>query len=200
MYFFCKVCYNINTEEISEFAKRMVHIMKTTILGRQTAVTDDLKEMIEKKLRKFDKFFGEDTPATVTLKKTKRKEIAEVTISYRGILYRSEVEEDTFQNAIDRTIDHIDRQIRKNKTRLSKRLRENAFTPAPDEPPVEEEGEFKIRVKEFSVKPTSVEEAILQMNLLGHDFYIFEDSATNQVSVVYRRHGDEYGLIVTKKD
>ncbi|MBO4355997.1 MAG: ribosome-associated translation inhibitor RaiA, partial [Clostridia bacterium] len=163
-------------------------------------VTDDLKVLIEKKLRRFDKFFGDEAQATVTLKKTKRKEIAEVTISYKGVLYRSEVEEDTFQNALDRTMDHIERQIRKNKTRLAKRLRENAFEKAPEDEPIEEEGEFKIRVKEFSVKPTSVEEAILQMNLLGHDFYIFEDSSSGQVSVVYRRHEDEYGLIVTKKD
>ena len=174
--------------------------MKTTILGRQVRVTDDLKERITKKLEKFDKFFGDGAEATVTLRKTKIKEVVEVTISYRGTLYRSEVEEETYQTALDRCVEHIERQIRKNKTRLSRRLREDAFTAAVDEEPVEEEGEFSIRTKEFPIKPIPVEEAILQMNLSGHDFYVFENAETGKVNVVYRRHKDEYGLIVPEKE
>lgn len=176
--------------------------MKTMILGRQTRVTDDQKALITKKLDKFDKFFGDGAEATVTLRKTKIKEVVEVTISYRGTLYRSEVEEDTYQTALDRCVEHIERQIRKNKTRLARRLREDAFVPAQNEEPAaeEEEGSFIIRLKEFPIKPISVDEAILQMNLLGHDFYVFENADSGKVNVVYRRHEEEYGLIVPEKE
>ncbi len=176
--------------------------MKTTIIGRQVRVTDELKALFEKKLSKFDRFFQDSAEACVTLYRTKIHEAVEVTIASNGILYRSEVEDTTFQNALDRAVERIEGQIRKNKTRLEKKLREGAFDKTAGEPEdeIEEDGEFIIRRKSFSMKPMSIEEAILQMNLLGHTFFVFEDAESGETNVVYRRKNDEYGLIVSEHE
>lgn len=172
--------------------------MKITVVGRQMNVRESLKEMVEKKLTKLDKFFNGDAEATVTFSCKRDKECLEITISAVNTLFRYEAEEDTFQTSLDRAIDAIERQIRKNKTRLEKRLRDSSFTVPEDDDfyDVEEEPEFNIRVKEFSIKPMSVEEAILQMNLIGHQFFVFEDQETGETCVVYSRYDGNYGLIV----
>ena len=173
--------------------------MKITTFGRQVTVTEDLKILFDKKLGKLDKFFRDDADCNVTLRERKNgRKVLEVTITAGGTLFRAETEEETFQNALDKAVSTIERQIRKNKTRLEKRLRESAFDRDVQafEEPIEEEGEFDIRVKTFSFKPMSPEEAILQMNLLGHEFFVFENDETGEVNVVYRRHAKKYGLIV----
>ncbi|MBR5515225.1 MAG: ribosome-associated translation inhibitor RaiA [Clostridia bacterium] len=173
--------------------------MKITTFGRQVEVTEDLKILFEKKLGKLDKFFRDDADCNVTLRERKNgRKVLEVTITTGNTLFRAETEEETFQNALDKAVSTIERQIRKNKTRLEKRLRESAFDRdfSAFEEPVEEEGEFDIRVKSFSFKPMSAEEAILQMNLLGHEFFVFENDKTGEVNVVYKRHAKRYGLIV----
>ena len=175
--------------------------MKVTIVGRQMTVRDSLKDMVEAKLSKFDKFFGGSAEATVTFSRKRDKENLEVTISAANTLFRYEAEEDTFQTSLDRAVESIERQIRKNKTRLEKRLRDSSFTvPTVDSDfdfdDLEEEPEFRIRTKTFAIKPMSVEEAILQMNLLGHQFFVFEDDQTGDTCVVYSRKGGDYGLIV----
>ena len=174
--------------------------MKITVVGRQMNVRDSLKEMVEKKLSKFDKFFGGEGEATVTFSTKRDKENLEITISAMNTLFRYEAEEDTFQTSLDRAVEAIERQIRKNKTRLEKRLRDSSFTvPEDNEDFVEEEPEFNIRVKTFSIKPMSVEEAILQMNLIGHQFFVFEDDESGETCVVYTRRDGDYGLIVPTK-
>lgn len=180
--------------------------MKITTVGRQVEVTDELKQLFDKKLAKFDKFFKDDAVAYITLKREHTFEVLELTISSGGTLYRSEEKNSTFNNALDEAIEAIERQIRKNKTRLEKRLREGAFikdamnnstgTHAVNE---DEESEFEVRVKTFAMKPMSVEEAILQMNLLGHEFFVFEHDETGDVSVVYKRNNKKYGMIVPEK-
>jgi len=175
--------------------------MKITIIGRQMEVTDDLKALVEKKLAKFDKFFHDDASCNVVFKRQKQDECIEVTISNGDTLFRSEERNTTFNNALDRCVDVIERQIRKNKTRLERKLRKGAFVPEPDAVPaedalIEEEGNFKIRTKTFPFKPMSVEEAILQMNLLGHSFFVFKDMDTEETCVVYVRHDGEYGLLM----
>ena len=172
--------------------------MKITIVGRQMTVRDSHKAMVEAKLAKFDKFFTGGAEATVTFSRKRDKENLEVTISAANTLFRYEAEEDSFQTSLDRAVDAIERQIRKNKTRLEKRLRDTSFEiPAPDfDYDVEEESEFNIRTKTFSLKPMSVEEAIMQMNLLGHQFFVFEDDQTGDTCVVYTRKDGDYGLIV----
>ncbi len=162
-------------------------------------VPEDLKDLFEKKLRKFNKFFRDDTNAFITLSKKRTMEVLELTISSGGTLYRSEKESATFNNALDEVIEAIERQIRKNKTRLEKRLREGAFVRETGEPAymaVDEEPEFNIRVKSFSIKPMTPEEAILQMNLLGHTFFLFKNAESGEVNVVYKRYDNDYGMIV----
>ncbi len=173
--------------------------MKITTIGRQMDVTEDMRELFAKKLKKFDKFFGDDASSYITLSRKRNMEVIELAISSNGTLYRSEKAADTFNNALDEAIEAIDRQIRKNKTRLEKRLREGAFTRETGEvdlPAIEEEEEFEIRVKKFPIKPMSPEEAILQMNLSGHSFYMFRNSDSGDINVVYAKHDGNYGMII----
>ena len=178
-------------------SQERIYPMKITIYGKQMSVRESLKAMVEKKLRKFDKFFGEDTEAFVTCKVRKGDKIIEITVNYGGTTFRSEEESETFITALDRAIEGLERQIRKNKTRLEKRMKRDAFALAEeDNDEYVEEGEFEIRVKTFPFKPMSPEEAILQMNLLGHSFYAFTDDKTGEVCVVYKRRAGSYGLII----
>ena len=172
--------------------------MKVTIIGRQLNVWDEMKATIEKKLEKFDKFFGDDCNATATLSIKHGQKCIEITINAKDAIFRSEVEDETFRNALDRAVYLIERQIRKNKTRLERKLKDvvfdnGIFDTGED---FEEESEFNIRRKAFPIKPMSVEEAIMQMNLLGHDFYVFKDAENNETCVVYKRKSGGYGLIV----
>jgi putative sigma-54 modulation protein len=117
------------------------------------------------------------------------------------MIFRSEVEDETFRNALDRAIYAIERQIRKNKTRLQRKLRQGAFDNGIFETneDIEEEAEFTIREKTFALKPMSTEEAIMQMNLLDHTFFIFKSDKTGDVCVVYKRNDGAYGLINTEE-
>lgn len=176
--------------------------MKITIVGRKLNVYDDTKELIEKKLAKLDKYFkAENTEATVTLSRKRNVSSLEVTINADGTLFRSEVDADDFRIALDQTVDHIESQIRKNKTKLAKRLRENVIDMSVVPDPVEDipEDEPIIRVKQFEFKPMTAEEAIMQMNLLGHSFYVFNDITTGDTCVVYTRKDGDYGLIEPMK-
>ncbi len=171
--------------------------MKVTIVGRQMNVWDEMKATIEAKLGKLDKYFNDECAATVTLSSRKNGKCLEITIVSAGTIFRSEVQDETFRNALDRAVYTIERQIRKNKTRLAKRLRSGAFEQGilDTGEDYEEEKEFNIRRKSFTIKPMSVEEAIMQMNLLGHEFFVFKEDTTDKVCVVYKRHDGTYGLI-----
>ncbi len=170
--------------------------MKITAIGRQITVRDSMKELAEKKLAKFDRFFGEDAEATVKFSVVKDLERIEVTILYNGVFFRSEEESSTFANALDCAVESLERQIRKNKTRLERRIRENAFAASEGDFDVEEELDFDIRVKTFPFKPMSIEEAIMQMNLLEHQFFCFINSDNEKTCVVYKRNNGGYGLII----
>ena len=176
--------------------------MKVTIIGRQMNVWDEMKIIIESKLQKFDKYFDDDCSTTVTLSCKHNQKCLEITIVASGTIFRSEVEDETFRNALDRAVYLIERQIRKNKTRLERRLKSGAFENVMLDTgeDFEEEAEFVIRRKRFSIKPMSPEEAIMQMNLLGHEFFVFKDDNTEEVCVVYKRHNNTYGLIEGKED
>lgn len=173
--------------------------MKINIIGRQLNVYEDTKAMIEEKLSKLDKYFGEEASATVTLTHKRNFSTLEITIKASNTLFRSEVDADTFRDALDKSIDNIERQIRKNKTKLRKKLREGIVPDADitaaavaEEP---EESDIIIRTKKFEYTPMSPEEAIMQMNLLGHTFFVFNDSASEKTCVVYKRKDGHYGLI-----
>jgi len=174
--------------------------MKITIYGKQMSVRESLKVAVEKKLTKFDKFFGEDTEAFVTCKVRKGVKIIEITVNYGGVTFRSEEENETFLTALDRAVEGLERQIRKNKTRVEKAIKKApALIEDYDDDEYIEEDEFEIRVKTFPFKPMTPEEAILQMNLIGHSFYAFTDSESGEVCVVYKRKAGAYGLIVQEK-
>ena len=175
--------------------------MKVNIIGRQLNVWDEMKSTIEKKLTKFDKYFGDDAIATATLSVKHGQKCLELTID-AGTIFRSEVEDETFRNALDRAVYLIERQIRKNKTRLERKFKNVSFDGGIFETgeDFEEEAEFSIRRKAFPIKPMSVEEAIMQMNLLGHEFFVFRDSKSEEICVVYKRHGNTYGLIEDKPE
>ena len=174
--------------------------MKITVTGRQTHVPAEFAQIAEKKLAKLDKYFKDDAQAIVKLKNERDNDKIEVTVTAGGYMFRSEEVDETYQNALDRAIDTLVRQIRKNKTKLEKRLREASKTELfAESVDYEEEGEFNIRTKSFSVKPMTPEEAILQMNITGHDFYMFRDDGTDEICVVYKRRDKGYGLIIPQK-
>lgn len=174
--------------------------MKITVIGRQMNVYDEMKELVEKKLSKFDKYFNGTGEATVTLSCKHNEKNLEITISAANTLFRSEIGADSFRDALDSAVAAIEGQIRRNKTRLAKRLRtgglELVSDTFDDTDETEDDPELIIRTKTFSFKPMSPEEAILQMNLLGHQFFVFNDDHSNQTCVVYRRKDGDYGLII----
>jgi putative sigma-54 modulation protein len=166
-------------------------------------MNDSIKDYAEKKLSKLDRYFQEEPAAFVTFS-VEKNHLCSVEITIRGgsTLLRAQTEapDGDMRGAVDAACGYIERQILKNKTRLAKRLRSEAFpAPAPDsEFEVAEEKEFDIvRTKRFSVKPMSPEEAILQMNLLDHSFFVFRNTDDNSLSIVYRRKRGGYGLIET---
>ena len=174
--------------------------MKITVVGRQMNVPEYLKELSEKKLAKLDRYFPKQENATVTFSKKRNSENVEITIAAANTIFRCETEDETFRNALDRAVETIDRQIRKNRTKLEKRFRKTAFiSDIPAEEELSESQDTVVRRKEFQIKPMSVDEAILQMNLLGHQFYLFTDSETSESCVVYVRRSGGYGLIVGEK-
>jgi len=177
--------------------------MNITYIGRHVTVYEDQKQLVEKKLAKFDRYFPGKADATVTFRKIRDNECMEITISVGNTLFRAEEQADKYSIALTRCIDTIEGQIRKNKTRLEKRMRTSFVSPEPipgdtEEDPADAE-EFRIRTKRFTLRPMTAEEAILQMNLLGHDFFVFADADTGGTHVVYKRNDGSYGLILPEK-
>ncbi len=177
--------------------------MKFTFAEKKMDSSEDLRAYATKKISKLDRFFKTEADAFVTFSLERGRFRAEITIHNNGTYYRaSELTSDMYAS-VDSGVAAIERQIRRNKTRLEKRLREgslekDSFSVAPyvqaaDEP----DDEFKIvRNKRFSIKPMSAEEAILQMNLLGHEFFVFRNmDADDAIAVVYKRRQGGYGLI-----
>ena len=169
--------------------------MNIKFTGRKIEVTQGLKDYTTKRLQRIEKFFPENDYATVTFSVQKDNQIAEFTIYHESMIFRAEISNSDMYAAIDKSIDVLERQIRKQKTRLEKKLKSGAFV-ADIPTDIEEETEFKIvKTKKYENKPMSAEEAILQMNLLGHTFYIFNNAETNDKCVVYKRKDGNYGLI-----
>ncbi len=178
--------------------------MKYTFTCKKVSLNDSIKEYAEKRISKLERYFRDkDTSAFVTFCVEKNRLCTvEITIRDGATLLRAQTEapDGDMRSAIDIAVGYIERQILKNKTRLAKRLRSEGFPPpaAEDDFSVAEEQEFHIvRTKRFSVKPMSPEEAILQMNLLDHDFFVFRNSDDDSISIVYQRKAGGYGLIVT---
>jgi len=160
--------------------------------GKNMEVTEALKGVTEKKLGKLDKYFQKDIQGNVTFSTEKNRKIIEVTINLPGTILRAE-------ESSDRAVDILERQIRKNKTKLQKRYKNSETIRFENVAPLaNEDEEIKpslVRKKKFVLKPMSTEEAILQMELLRHNFFIFMDAESDDISVVYKRKDGNYGLI-----
>ena len=172
--------------------------MKITIRGDKIKITDSMKEYIEEKLSKLDKYLkdSDDVNANVVVKVKNINQILEITIPLKNIILRSEESQDDFYKAVDKTIDKLERQIRKNKTRLSKHTRvskEILFEETANNDL--EDSDKIIKRKKIEVKPMNEEEAVLQMELLGHEFYMYLDSEKDKYCVVYKRKDGGYGVL-----
>ena len=178
--------------------------MKATIIGKNIEVTSALKQTIDKKLTRLDKYFGEEHIAHVKLVVQKNKQTIEVSIPLSGVMIRSEESTDDMYASIDLVLDKLERQIRKQKTKLEKRLHSDSLKfheITAYETAVTDDGEEKgniVRTKKFAVKPMNQEEAALQMELLGHNFFVFMNDESEEVNVVYKRKDGNYGLIEPK--
>ena len=178
--------------------------MKFVFTDKKVNVPNYIHNYAEKKVGKLDRFFKEDATASLTFSVEKDRNRVEVTIRSSGTIFRVSESTSDMHASIDAAVASLERQIRKNKTRLEKRLRQGAFERTVDEaevasfvPDGPEEGEYKIvRTKTFPIKPMTQEEAILQMNLLGHSFFAFKnEDADGSFAVVYRRNDGDYGII-----
>ncbi len=171
--------------------------MKSNIIARKYEVSPEIRSRLDKKLSKLDKFFPEETSANVTFSSKRGRDNVEITIFYKSLTYRAEVYETDAITGIDKAVSIIERQIRKNKTKLEKRLRENAFAAAPDEEfiDVAEEKITITRNKQIELVAMSAEEAVLQMNLTSHDFFVYKNENDGKVNIVYKRYDGGYGLL-----
>lgn len=174
--------------------------MKIILSGKNLDITEPLRNQVEKKVSKLDKFFTGEVEAQVTLSVEGYRHIVEVTIPYDGVVIRGEESTNDMYTSIDMVLDKLERQIRKHRTKLGRRIRTGAFknnvpTFTPDIPFEDEEEGQIVRTKRFPLKPMNEEEAALQMELLGHDFFVFTNSNSEEVNVIYKRKDGNYGLI-----
>lgn len=170
--------------------------MRVTVIGKNIDVTPALREIVEKKISKLDKYFKPNVEARATLTVQKNSQIFEVTIPFNGVILRCEESTDDMYKSIDLVQAKLERQIRKQRTKLQRRSNESLRFSNFDEVALEEDDQGEIvKVKKFNIKPMSTEEAILQMELVAHNFFVFKDSDTDNVNVIYKRKDGNYGLL-----
>lgn len=176
--------------------------MKITLRGKNIEITESIEEKVSEKLSKLDKYFivSENVEAKVLVRTYPYGQKIEVTIPTEYVLLRAEVVDQDLYNAIDLVIDKLEGQIRKYKTRLNRKSKDNklAFNLASIEPLEEEEEDVLVKTKTITPKPMDMEEAIMQMELIGHSFFVYRDTETDAISIVYRRNDGDYGLIETE--
>ena len=176
--------------------------MKFNIHGKKLEVTDSIKDYIENKIGRLDKYFDnpENIAATVVIKLTGKNQVVEVTINTHSFVIRGEESNSDLYASIDLVSDKIERQIRKNKTRMHKKINKEKtkdFNLA-YENEQEEKNDIIVKRKVVETKPMDEEEAILQMELLGHDFFVFKNANTDEFNIIYKRKEGNYGIIETK--
>ncbi|WP_071393571.1 ribosome hibernation-promoting factor, HPF/YfiA family [Bacillus tuaregi] len=180
--------------------------MNYNIRGENIEVTPAIREYVEKKISRLEKYFTETPKANVNVNLkvyNDKKAKVEVTIPMQNLVLRAEEVNEDMYAGIDLITDKLERQIRKHKTKVNRKFREKGgintlfnVTTEPGEPVVEDDNELEVvRQKSFDLKPMDNEEAILQMNMLGHSFYVFTNAETNRTNVVYKRKDGRYGLI-----
>ncbi|WP_213974792.1 ribosome hibernation-promoting factor, HPF/YfiA family [Tepidanaerobacter acetatoxydans] len=170
--------------------------MKLNISGKNFTVTKALKDYAEKKLGKLEKFFDSEVEAQVTLSVEKNRHIVEVTMPINGMLLRGETETYDMYSSIDAVVDKLEKQIEKYKTKTARNIKKKSFDYSGNGKKASNENEPRIvRIKKFALKPMDLEEAVMQMDLLGHNFFVFSNAETDEVNVVYKRRDGNYGLI-----
>ena len=168
--------------------------MKVTMTGRRVALKPAFEERVHKRLNKLDRFFEQEPQAQVTVTVEKERQTVEVTVQAQGIQVRAEKSASQMEQAFDDAADLVTRRLLKNRRRLQEKLQRPILQ---TESAADDETAFRVvREKQVALKPESVEEAILEMNLLGHDFYVFQNADTLKTEVVYRRRGDTYGVLI----
>ena len=172
--------------------------MKVTITSRNFSASEHLKDTIEKKIQKLSKYFSDDIVVNVMLSSEKGNDKVEATINAKGTIFRAEETASAAYDAIDRVIDKLSTQMSRYKTKLQRKHKEHkefTFTELPD---IEEADDIKVvKTKKLELVPMSVEEAVIQMELMEHNFFIFVDVESEAVSVVYKRKNEDYGVIET---
>ena len=170
--------------------------MEVKIRGNKIEITDSMKEYVKEKLSKLEKYSLEEFTANVLVKVRNFTQKVEVTIPLKTLILRAEEEAEDFYSAVDLVVNKLERQIRKNKTKLKKKeklgIKEFNIDSIIDIP---EDKEIEIKRKKIEIKPMNLEEAILQMELLGHNFYMYKDSDLNSICLVYKRKSGGYGVI-----
>lgn len=174
--------------------------MRIIVSAKNMELTSALKNVVEKKISKLEKYFDPNIEAQATLSVEKNRQTIEVTIPFNGIVLRGEEVNEDMYASIDLVMDKIERQIRKQKTKLSRRkhtdsLRFQSIPEYREDVEVDEKESKIVKTKRFSFKPMSTEEAVLQMELVGHNFFVYENADTEEVNVVYKRKDGNYGLI-----
>ncbi|MGC5324860.1 ribosome hibernation-promoting factor, HPF/YfiA family [Brevibacillus sp. SYSU BS000544] len=182
--------------------------MNFNIRGENIPVTEALRDYVEKKVGRLDRYFDTEqkTDVNVTMRVIRGESTIEVTIPMTGVILRAEETHTDMYAAIDLISEKLERQIRKHKTKVNRKLRHDAdnkvfFREAAPVATLDYEEDIDIdivRTKRFNLKPMDAEEAVLQMDLLGHNFFVFQNSSTNEVNVVYRRNDGRFGLIEPK--
>lgn len=173
--------------------------MNIILSGRNIEVTEALKNAVEDKLSKYEKYFKSDVDVHATMGVQKNRQIFEVTIPLKNdVIIRVEESSEDMYSSIDLAVDKLARQIQKHKTKLEKRFRTHdtiRFEQIPLTPNMTEADHTVVKTKKFPIKPMDAEEAILQMEMLGHNFFVFKNSENDEVNVVYLRKDGRYGLI-----
>ena len=174
--------------------------MRISISGKGIDVSDYLRDLIDKKVGKLERYFSKDTEVQVTMAVERNRHIVEVTIPYENIIIRGEEVTGDMYASIDNVLDKLEKQIIRHRTKLEKNLKQDAFkydaplfADAFEDP--DEVGPTIARVKRFSMKPMTEEEAMLQLEMLGHAFYVFANGDTGDINVLYKRKDGNYGLI-----
>lgn len=169
--------------------------MKVTTIGRKVSLKDAFLERVDNKLAKLDKFFSDNAAATVTVTVEKKWQTVEISIKDRKLMFRSEKSADSMEQALDDAVENLEAQIIKNKEKIHRKF--NGYAYFDDLPPTDEDEDYEIvRKKVFALQPQSVDDAILEMNMLGHTFFMFKDIVTEEINVVYKRKDGKYGLLL----
>ena len=175
--------------------------MKTIITGKNFNTYQHLEDTIEKKLEKLDKYFAEDIEAKVVLSQERNKDKIEVNINAKGAQFRTEQVSDDIYEGLDKAIDKLARQMSKFKGKLQKKYQDNKSVrfeaiPTPDTAEDNEVGKL-VKTKKVELRPMTAEDAVLEMEMSGHDFFVYLDEETDKVNVVYKRKDDNYGVLET---